>query len=380
MRSTLSPTFTSSKMKSFFTLMAECSNHFVNYLKKFDSKSKVSLELKDAFTRYANDVIATCAFGITCNSLKDRNNEFYLMGKEATKFSGIQNLKFLGYTLCPGIMKLLNIKFLSRSVDRFFRNIIKEALAIRKQQNIVRPDMINLLMEAQKNRENVDNGNKISLSDEDITAQALIFFLAGFDTVASAMTFLIYELAINQDIQKKLYGEICTTCEEHAGKINYDIVTSMTYLDSVLSESLRLHSNVPFFDRKCTRPYTIEPVNPSERPLYLEKGTVIWIPTCALHHDEQYFPNPKRFDPERFSESNKQNIRPGAYIPFGLGPRRCIGSRFALLEMKLIIIQLLQHFEIVPDVKTAIPLKPDITSFNGLPSEGVWVAFQPRVI
>lgn len=233
MRSTLSPTFTGRKMKAFFTLMAECSNQFVNYLKKFDSK--VSLELKDAFTRYANDVIATCAFGITSNSLKDRNNEFYLMGKEASNFSGIQNLKFFGYTLCPGLMKLLNIKFLSRSVDTFFRSIIKETLAIRKRQNIVRPDMINLLMEAQRSRENVDGGSKISLSDEDITAQALIFFLAGFDTVASAMTYLIYELAINQDVQQKLYGEICTTCEEHAGKIDYDIITSMTYLDSVLS-------------------------------------------------------------------------------------------------------------------------------------------------
>lgn len=369
-RSTLSPSFTSRKMKVFFTLMAECSDQFINYLK--ESGDAVKLEIMDAFTRYTNDVIATCAFGITCNSLKNRDNEFYLMGKDASRFSGVKMLKFFCYTISPTVMKLLNIKFFGEKVDAYFRKVIKETLKIRRQQKIERPDMIHLLIEAQRNRKNAE----YKMTDEDITAQALIFFLAGFDTVASAMTFLTYELAINPDVQRKLYDEICRTSRE----VTHESVKSMSYLESVLSESLRLHSNAPFINRRSTKPYTIEPVDPLEKPLYLEKGTAIWLPSCALHHDEKHFPNPTKFDPERFSEENKPNIHPGVYIPFGSGPRACIASRFALLEIKLIIIQLLQNFEIVPNAKTAIPLRPDKSSFNGLPADGVWVTLKPRAL
>uniref|UniRef100_A0A1Y1N4A8 Cytochrome P450 n=1 Tax=Photinus pyralis TaxID=7054 RepID=A0A1Y1N4A8_PHOPY len=367
-RSTLSPSFTSRKMKVFFTLMAECSDQFINYFK--ESGDGVQVEVMDAFTRYTNDVIATCAFGITCNSLKNRDNEFYLMGKDASRFSGVKMLKFFGYSSCPSIMKLLNIKFFGVDVDAYFRNIIKETLRIRRQEKIERPDMINLLIEAQRNPKNAEH----QMTDEDITAQALIFFLAGFDTVASAMTFLAYELAINPDVQRKLHEEICRT----SGEVTYETIKSMSYLECVLSESLRLHSNVPFVDRRSTKPYTIEPVDPSEKPVYLEKGTVLWLPTCALHYDERYFPNPKKFDPERFREENRSKIHQGVYIPFGSGPRACIASRFALLEVKLIVIRLLQNFEIVPNAKTAIPLIPDKTSFNGLPADGVWVTLKPR--
>uniref|UniRef100_A0A1Y1L0G7 Cytochrome P450 n=1 Tax=Photinus pyralis TaxID=7054 RepID=A0A1Y1L0G7_PHOPY len=380
MRATLSPTFTASKMRAVFTLMRQCSDQFVNYYKQ--SKGNVSVDLKDAFTRFANDVIGTSAFGVTCDSLTHKNNEFYVMGKALTNFSGLRSLRFFSYTISPFFSKLLRIRILNTKLEEFFKSLIRETLAIRTQKNIIRADMIQLLMEAQRNREQdgQQRHKKNSISDDDITAQALIFFLAGFEVTSTAMTFLAYELALNPEIQTKLYEEISTTLEENSGKITYEAVMSMKYLDRVVSESLRLHAPVPFIDRKSVKPYTIQPDDPSEEPLHLEKGTTVWVPVSSIHHDEQYFPNPMKFDPERFNDDNKHNIKPFTYLPFGSGPRICIGSRFALLEIKLIILQILQHFEIVRDAKTAVPLKPDKTNFNNLPKEGVWVSLKPRIL
>lgn len=383
MRATLSPTFTASKMRTIFTLMRQCSEQFVNYYKQ--SEDNVSVDLKDSFTRFANDVIGTSAFGVTCDSLKHRNNEFYVMGKALTNFSGLRSLRFFSYTISPFLSKLLRIRFLNKKLEEFFKNLIRETLAIRTQKNIIRADMIQLLMAAQRIREQdaIDGEQKHkknSISDDDITAQALIFFLAGFEVISTAMTFLAYELALNPEIQSKLYEEISATLEENSGNITYEAIISMKYLDSVVSESLRLHAPLAFIDRKSVKPYTIHPSRSSEAPLHLEKGTTIWVPVSSFHHDEKYFPNPMKFDPERFNDENKHKIKPFTYLPFGAGPRTCIGSRFALLEIKLIILQILQHFEIVRDAKTAVPLKPDKTNFNNLPKEGVWVSLKPRIL
>ncbi|KAF5288520.1 hypothetical protein FQA39_LY15388 [Lamprigera yunnana] len=382
MRSTLTPSFTSSKMRMMFNLMEECTAQYINYFK--NENGEVILELKDTFTRFANDIIATCAFGIQCNSLKDKDNEFYAMSKDATNFSGIRSLKNFGYEFSSTLMKLLDIKMFNNRVSTFFRKIIKDTLNLRRQKNIIRSDMIHLLLESAKKINNLNEEEKMKnflseLSDEDITAQALVFLIAGFSTVSTALSFLTYNLAVHPDIQKRVYDEIKQTLEQ-SPKSTYESITSMVYLDCVVSESLRVNPAVNISDRMCQKSYTIEPVTPTEKPVRLDKGTIIWIPIGAFHKDEKYFPNPKKFDPERFSAENKTNINLNAYMPFGIGPRRCIGSRFALLEMKTIIVEILKNFEIVPNSKTEIPLKSSTARFSGFPDKGLWLSFKPRIL
>ncbi|KAK5641518.1 hypothetical protein RI129_010065 [Pyrocoelia pectoralis] len=380
MRATLSPVFTSGKMKLTFRLMQQCAAQFIDYFKH--KQGAVSIDFKDAFTRFANDIIATSAFGITCNSMKDKNNEFFVMGKDITNFDGLRSLKFVGYAFSSILMKLFDVKIIHERAGKFFKNIINETITLRHEKNVIRPDLVHALMEARKAKGTDSNGkkNSLNLSDEDITAQALVFFAAGFETVSSALSFLSYELATHPEIQQKLYEEISTVLEANSGEITYELVTSMKYLDCVISESLRMHAPLSFIDRVSVKPYTIHPKDSSEKPLHLEEGSVIWFPACSLHHDKKYFPNPEKFEPERFNEQNKHKINPFAYLPFGAGPRSCIGSRFALLEMKLLIIQILQHFEIVTDAKTAIPLKLSITNvISNIPSEGIWLTLKPRV-
>lgn len=150
MRSTLSPAFTGSKMRSMFELVVNCSEDMKTHLIKDSKKGNVSLELKDLFTRFANDVIATCAFGIQVNSLKDPKNEFFEMGKHVTNFGGIRSIKFFGFTNAPRIMKALGVTLFDDSVRSFFRRVVMGNMKYREEHNVYRPDMIQLLMQARK--------------------------------------------------------------------------------------------------------------------------------------------------------------------------------------------------------------------------------------
>lgn len=100
----------------------------------------------------------------------------------------------------------------------------------------------------------------------------------------------------------------------------------LLYKMCVFTETLRLWTPAIFINRKCVKPFTIEPLLPGEKLLRVESGTECIIPSFAIHRDPKYFPNPNKFDPERFSDENKSRIQPFTYFPFGLGPRFCIGN------------------------------------------------------
>lgn len=131
-------------------------------------------------------------------------------------------------------------------------------------------------------------------------------------------------------------------------------------------------------DRLCVKPYTIEPVNGNERPVHLKKGDLIMLPTFGLHRDPQYYPQPEKFDPERFNDENKSGINPYTFLPFGVGPRSCIGNRFALMEIKLVFFYILSKFDIVVVEKTTVPLKIAKSQFQLTSEGGFWLGLKPR--
>lgn len=397
LRCTLSPAFTSSKMKIMFNLMQECANQFTEH---FENRAGViTLEMKDAFTRYANDVIGSTAFGITCNSLKDKDNEFYVMGLKATKISPFTGLKMFMQTISPSLAKMLQLSIIPKFIENFFVNIIQKSITLRNEKGIVRPDMIHLLMEARKGKLKYDekmneedsgfataqesemgksNNTLSSITDRDIAAQAFAFFMAGFDTSATAMCFAAYELAINSDIQHRLQREIDEVLLTNHGKVSYETLLGMTYMDQVVSETLRKWPPATFTDRKSVTSFTIEPELPHEGIVEFEKDTVCWIPIYAIHRDPLYYPNPDVFDPERFTKKNLINIKPYTYLPFGIGPKNCIGSRFALLETKLILFTLLSKFNIIPVNETKIPFVHSRSALFLAAEGGFWLGLQPR--
>nr|AAR97606.1 cytochrome P450 9E1 [Diploptera punctata] len=397
MRSTLSPAFTSSKMKNMFTLVSECGDQMGDFLHRCinDKTMKIEsckiqradrrleIEMKDLFTRYTNDVITTTALGIGCDSLKNPQNEFYTMGKKITTMGTLQRLVFLGYSLSPKLMKALKLRFISDKLSDYFRSLIQKTMDTRENKGIIRPDMIHLLMQAKKgtlkNEEDDDaNGTpsiKPKLEDDDIISQAFIFFFAGFETVSTLMCFASHLLAVHPDIQTRLQKEIDQTLQENDGKVTYESVHSMKYLDMVLSETLRLYPPAVFMDRKCVKTYTL----PTEPSYTLQPGEGIWIPVHGIHHDPEYFPDPEKFDPERFSDENKDKIKPFTYLPFGSGPRNCIGNRFALMESKIVLVHMLSRFNFKVVSRTPIPIKITRRGLNITVDGGFWLGLEERI-
>ncbi|KAF5285372.1 hypothetical protein FQR65_LT13262 [Abscondita terminalis] len=377
LRATLSPSFTNSKMKMMFGLMRDCSEQFSKHFSK--RGELIEVELKDTFARFANDVIATTALGVTCDSFSNPNNEFYVLVKEMSEVDGITGMLFLLNFFAPTLAKFIKIPMFGKKIRTFFTSLVKDTIKLRTEKNVVRPDMIHLLMQAQKGQlENEETSpktsfNEIQITDEVITAQVLMFFFAGFDTVSTMMSYACYELAINPEVQDKLREEVDETLENLNGQFTYDSIISMKYLDMVMSETLRKWPPFVIADRHSVQPYTIQPERPGEIALHLEKGSLINCPIHAIHMDPKYHPNPNKFDPERFSDENKNKIDPYTYFPFGLGPRNCIGSRFALLEGKLVVAEIISKFEIVPILKTQIPIVLSKVNLNPLPDGGIWL-------
>ncbi|XP_020298107.1 cytochrome P450 9e2-like [Pseudomyrmex gracilis] len=371
-RSVLSPAFTSSKMKNMFKLMSECGIDFCDYLRQLSPENRMT-DMKDVLSRYTNDVIATCAFGIKVDSLKNPNNDFYVYGKEAITVNLVVVLKSYLQRSLPRLGRIISLKLIRDKVVNFFRSIVNKTVKSRDANGIVRPNMLQLMMDT-RNKE-----SKTKLTIDDMVSQAFIFFFGGFETTSSTMCFVAYEIAVNQDVQEKLQSEIDRVLEVTNGEASYEAINSMEYLDAVVNETLRKYPIGRILDRLCAEDFELPSTLPGVKPYTVRKGQGVWIPVYAFHHDHKYFDEPSKFNPERFlGERKKESLNSGAYFPFGLGPRMCIGNRFALLETKVLFFHLLARCDLKPCEKTSIPLKMSKQSFNMEAEGGIWLNVTPR--
>ncbi|XP_030371710.1 probable cytochrome P450 9f2 [Scaptodrosophila lebanonensis] len=379
MRTTLSPAFTGSKMRQMFQLMNQVAQEAVEGLKNEPMvDNELELDLKDYCTRFTNDIIASTAFGLQVNSFKERENTFYMMGKKLTNFTAWQNFKFLLFTSCKRIMKLLKMTLFDKQTTEYFMRLVLDSMKYRQEHHIIRPDMINMLMESRgmlpsdkpkplHNRE---------WSDVDIVAQCFVFFFAGFETSAVLMAFTAHELMENEDVQDRLYEEVSQVDSDLEGKeLTYEALMGMKYMDQVVSEVLRKWPAAIAIDRECNKDITYEV---DGKTIEIKKGEGVWLPTCGIHRDPKYYENPSKFDPDRFSEENKDKIQPFTYFPFGVGQRNCIGSRFALLEAKSVIFHLLRDFRFAAAKKSTVPLVLSASGFQLKPKTGFWLKLIPR--
>ncbi|KAH8401477.1 hypothetical protein KR009_005750 [Drosophila setifemur] len=389
MRNTLTPTFTSLKIRQMFELIHSCNVEAVGYIERQLDTGTSELELNEFFTRYTNDVIATAAFGIQVNSFKDPNNEFFYIGQRILDFTLWGAFKVLLYILLPKLMKALRVPLMDMNNIDYFKKLVFGAMKYRKEHSIVRPDMIHLLMEAQRQFKSVQEADKdgsstgsqeenAEFNDDDLLAQCLLFFSAGFETVATCLSFTSYELLINPEVQDKLYEEILAVEEELQGKpLDYDTLMGMKYLDCVVSESLRKWPPAFVLDRMCSADFQLRDEEGNVK-VNICANDLLHIPIIAIHHDPDNFPEPEEFRPERFDDEHKHEIRPFTYLPFGVGQRSCIGNRMALMEVKSVIYKLVLRFRLKPTEKTPRDMMASISGFRLRPRELFWAKFEAR--
>ncbi|KAJ9594225.1 hypothetical protein L9F63_014385 [Diploptera punctata] len=362
MRMNLSPTFTSGKMKNMFLLVEQSALQFEKYLEKSVSRSAV-VDVKNASQKFTIDVISSCAFGIDSNSLTDPNAELTHQLKKTMQFDTIRAIKATIGIFSPQLLKIFRMNLFETSSYDFIRETVWDIINYREKNGVARKDFLDTLRELRKKAENFKTDDPLyNLEDDYYIAQAFGFFTAGFETSATTMSFALYELALHPEIQNKLREEICQVLQKHNNQVTYEAIQDMKYLDMVVNGNILRYPILPFLDRKCKSDYEI-PESSGKGMLTLPAGTGVYIPLLGIHYDPEYYPKPDMFDPERFTEENKRRRPNYTYMPFGEGPRNCLGMRFALMQTKTGLIHIFSNYEVAPCGETQIPLELDKKSF-----------------
>ncbi|MBQ5153916.1 cytochrome P450, partial [Macrococcus caseolyticus] len=181
---------------------------------------------------------------------------------------------------------------------------------------------------------------ELEVDDDLLIAQCGLFFTAGYETSATTLSFTLFELAKNPEAQKRAIAEVDDYLRRHNNELKYECLSEMPFVEACFDETLRLYPVIGLLTREVMEDYTF----PSG--LKVEKGLRIFLPLYHLHHNPEFFPDPEEYRPERFLPENKDNIKPYTYMPFGDGPRICIGMRFAKMQMAAGIITLLKKYRL----------------------------------
>ncbi|XP_055697208.1 probable cytochrome P450 6a21 [Phlebotomus papatasi] len=371
LRSKLSPTFTSGKMKMMHSVIVAVAKEFQDYLEPAAQKNEV-IEIKDILSRFTTDIIGNCAFGVECNSLKNPDTEFLRIGKRVFEFSPIEFLRMFFMSMFPDIAQILRMKLNKPEVSEFFMRLLRETTEYREKNNIKRNDFLSLLIQIMNTGKlDGDDTELGKITFEELAAQTFVFFAGGFETSSSTMTFALYELARNQDIQDRAREEVHKVLEQYNGEYTYEACMELKYIDQIINETLRKHPIAESLIRICGQDYPV----PGTKHI-IEKGTFILIPVFSIHRDPEYYPDPEKFDPDRFTKEGIKNRHPLAWIPFGEGPRNCIGMRFGMMQTRVGLASLLSKYRVRTSEKTLDPMLYDPGKNILTPKGGMWLKLE----
>ncbi|XP_063994778.1 cytochrome P450 6k1-like [Diachasmimorpha longicaudata] len=351
LRTKISPIYTSRRLKSMTKLLIEVGQGLTTHMESLDLKASGRvIELTEICSRYTTDMIATTAFGLNANSLNNPTAEFWEIGKQMFRDTFYRSIELNCIFFAPFLVSLMRFKIFPQSLTQFMRNIIWDTISEREKSGFKRHDLIDLLVEL-KNEEATEADKKIfEFQGDNIVAQAAIFFVGGLETSSSAISFSLYELAVQPEIQNRLRREITDAVNKNEEIITYELIMELPYLDMVVSETLRKYPLLPIIDRIAHKDYKVPGTD-----LVIAKGTPVYISLTGLHYDAKYHEDPNKFNPERFSDANKHSTKK-AWYGFGDGPHVCIGQRLGLLQTKLGLIEMIRNYEFTPCNRTPIPM------------------------
>ncbi|UJR29572.1 hypothetical protein I4U23_010789 [Adineta vaga] len=328
-----------------------------SYMRIFNEQSCVLAHRFDGYSRQLNethdlyphisacalDIIAEAATGINPRAQSGGETDDFVAA--TVRFTEILSLRLRSpWMWFPFIFDRLSIgceqKEVLKVLHGFSRKIIKERLDTFNTQQVTNIDdktskrrlafLDSLLTQMQ--------AEKLSL--DDIQEEVDTFMFAGHDTTAAALNFFCYLMGCYPDVQAKVHAEMDVIFgDDRKRPCTMEDIQQMTYLDCVIKESLRILPPVPIIGREVQEDF-----------IYcghtIRKGTTVNVFIHGIHFDANVFPDPEKFDPERFAESSfiSGESSPFAFIPFSAGPRNCIGQRFAGLEERVVLSTLFRRF------------------------------------
>ncbi|KAI8143289.1 cytochrome P450 [Fennellomyces sp. T-0311] len=301
-----------------------------------------SVDFRDMMERFTLDAIGKAGFGFDFHSLEDKNSEWVLIYNDI--ITAIQNPVFLLFPLLDTKFRFLFpgrqskherlTKFLSMisGVIQSKREVLKESKKLRIKDT--EKDLLTLLLEAGK------EGGR-SLTDEELLSNICVFFLAGHDTTANALSFAAYYLAVKPEIQKKAREEVIRVLGDDPKDIlpTAEELKKMSYINMIIKEVLRMKGPA------STLVPRVAVEDTDLAGVFVPKGTRVNLDVYALHHNPAVWKEPEVFDPERFAPGGEAERAGLAWLPFGNGSRQCLGMNFSLAEQRVLLSMLLRKYE-----------------------------------
>lgn len=329
-----------------------------------DNKPINGFDGRELAAKFTTDVVSKCGFGIEAKSFDEADCFIRKMGTGITSFGTITYIYLAVTSIFPIVRKFWKRSLVSKSTEQFFVQIMKDGIDYRINSNIDRADYLNYLIQIKKQK---------NLEDIDLAAHGISFFVDGFDTSSLVIAHTLYEIGRNSKVQEKLRDEINEYTKNH-GKIDVDHINEMPYLNQVVYESLRMHPPAAYLSRKCTEQF--EFTDAKDKKVLIEPGMIINIPIYSIQRDAEYYENPDDFYPERFDGENggvKAFRDKGVLLPFGDGPRMCLGMRFALVQVKGGVVEIVKNFKVSVNKKTQEPLVLMAGEILTVPVGGIWL-------
>ncbi|XP_059062680.1 cytochrome P450 6B6-like [Achroia grisella] len=348
LRMRMTPAFTSTKLKAMFPLIVERAEKLQSRTFEVAASGK-TYDAKELMARYTTDFIGACGFGLESDSLNDDNSDFRKLGRKFVELRIGDALVAVLKDMFPELCK--NLKYFFR-VEKDVKILSENIQKARNYQPIGRNDFVDLML-AIKNLESVemesierkkDDGTPelvtINFDDDVFMAQLAMFFGAGFETSATTSSMTLNLLAFHPEEQANVQDDIDRVLAKYDNKLSFEAVNEMNYLKMAIKEAMRIFPSLGFVSRQCAKSYTIEDLG-----LTIDKGINVMIPIQALHMDSKYWDKPEDYRPERFrnEEENKD-----VFLPFGNGPRNCIGSRLGLMQTMAGVAAILSKFTVKP--------------------------------
>ncbi|XP_049767854.1 cytochrome P450 6j1-like [Schistocerca cancellata] len=359
LRTSLTPAFTSGKMKLMFHLLNETGQKLGSHLESAASKG-TEVELKDVMARYTTDAVCSIFMGVDANSLENPKSPLREHVRRILRETVVGRIITTLAFFAPQILSALRIRLGSKKVEDFFVQNTVKLIEHRKETGIVRNYIIDMLTKIKEEQPEGDN--------EQLTDVVLVCWLRQLVFDAA---FTLFELAWNQSLQEEVRQHVRHVLSKHGGHITYEAVNEMTDLTNVVSETQRKYPTVNFLNREASRDYRIEGTD-----IVLPKGTAVFVSVAGLHSDPKYWKEPLRFWPDRFREENSRDRPSHTFMPFGEGPRTCIGMRLAYMQVKVVLVHILNNFEVHPAPSTPTTLRYHPSRLVGTPAGNLSVLFK----
>nr|NP_001296015.1 uncharacterized protein LOC105397321 [Plutella xylostella]AIJ00774.1 P450 CYP6 family protein 14 [Plutella xylostella] len=344
LRTKITPTLTRGKLRQMFPLMLETGEPMIEYIKQQKDKNGVKIiDAQEMNYKFCTDLIASVALGTKTDSFQNPNGEFttavYGFFHSFKRMVALAAVFFM-----PKLVDLIGSPILFNS--SFVNKVFWTAVEKREKSGDQRGDYIDSIIQ-------LKNGKQSPLyrfEGENLLFQSGTFF-SGFESSSTSAAFTLMELARSETHQVRARQEIQAAVKQHGW--TFEAFSEMKFVDQCVLEGVRLHPPVSTIDRCARTDYHIPGTD-----IVIEKGTAIYISLYGLQEDPKHFENPLQFDPERF---NSERIVPEAYLPFGVGPRMCVGMRVGQLHAKVVIALILSRYEIFQTAEVKNELDPRST-------------------